>query len=201
MRTLILDNYDSFTYNLFHYVEKQCDDTDEVDVIRNDGITVENALNYDNIILSPGPGLPSESGIMAELLRDDRAKKPILGICLGHQAIAEADGCKLSLINKPLHGYEGKTVIKNESPLFQGMNNPILTGHYHSWVVSSEQISSNIRIDAIGENGEIMAISHKKLPRFGIQFHPESIMTVEGDKIIENWIAFCKHHTQIPVLR
>ncbi len=202
MRTLILDNYDSFTYNLFHYVEKQCDDSDQIDVVRNDEINVEKAMEYDNIILSPGPGLPSESGIMNALLLDTRSQIPILGICLGHQAIAEADGCKLEMLIKPLHGYEGETeIINKESPLFKGINSNIHTGHYHSWVISKKEISSGINIDAIGENGEIMAISHKTSPRFGIQFHPESIMTGEGDKIISNWIAFCKNHIQKHVLK
>jgi anthranilate synthase component 2 len=196
MRILILDNYDSFTYNLAHYVEQLIDGSDVLEVKRNDSISVEEAQTYDNIILSPGPGLPDESGIMPALLGNHGTHLPILGICLGHQAIAESHGAILNVMESPLHGLEVNTSILNQNnPLFRGIDSTITTGHYHSWIVSSSNFPLELNIDAIGPNGEIMALSHSELPRYGIQFHPESVMTPSGLKIIANWIGFCRNHT------
>lgn len=195
MRSLILDNYDSFTYNLFHYVERYCTESDCLEVKRNDEISIEEALAFDNIILSPGPGLPSEAGIMPQLLLNPKAQMPILGICLGHQAIAESHGAALSTLEIPLHGFEGiSTIINPDNTLFRGLDKAIKTGHYHSWVVSKTNFPNELRIDAVGENGAIMAISHMEMPRYGIQFHPESIMTPLGLNIISNWFTFCRSH-------
>ena len=201
MRSLILDNYDSFTYNLFDYVQRFCTESDCVEVRRNDEISIDEALAFDNIILSPGPGLPSESGIMPELLSNPKSQMPILGICLGHQAIAESHGAALSKLKNPLHGYEGTTTIINpNNALLIGVDKTIKTGHYHSWVVSNMNFPKELSIDAIGENEEIMAITHQRLPRFGIQFHPESIMTSFGLTIILNWITFCRNHKKRQII-
>lgn len=193
MNILILDNYDSFTFNLHHYVEMLLDGNSNVVVSRNDEINLDDAIEFDGIILSPGPGLPSEAGIMPELLKNAPDSLPILGICLGHQAIGVCYGAKLINLPKPLHGIQLETTILNNiNPIFNSIPQKIHSGHYHSWVIDNNSIPDCISVDAVDSNGNIMAISHKSLPVHGIQFHPESVMTDDGLNMIENWIQFCR---------
>lgn len=187
---LILDNYDSFTWNLYHYVEQLCDE--QIDIRRNDEISITDIAAYKSIILSPGPGLPFEAGIMPELLRKYSSHIPILGICLGHQAIAESYGAKLENLDVVLHGVERETLVLDRNEvLFKDSNERIKSGHYHSWVVSKKNFPEEFNITAVDSDGNIMAIAHKTLPLKGVQFHPESIMTEHGLNIITNWLRFC----------
>ena len=186
MKLLILDNYDSFTFNLVHYVKQFCDD---VTVCRNDKITLSEVKPFDSIILSPGPGLPSNAGIMPELIRHYCSSKKILGVCLGHQAIAEAFGAKLKNLEQVLHGVAIPTNITDHNePLFAGIPQRIYTGRYHSWVVDPKTLSSEMRITATDDQMEIMAMRHTCYNVCGVQFHPESLLTDHGLKMVENWI-------------
>ena len=188
MKILIFDNYDSFTYNLVHLV-KELGYTD-VDVIRNDQMTVGDAEKYDKIILSPGPGIPSESGILLPLIKAYAGKKPILGVCLGHQAIGEAFGGKLTNLEDVYHGIA--TDIKltdNKDYIFNGLNNEFEVGRYHSWIVSNEGFPQCLEITAVDKNGQIMALRHKEYDIHGVQFHPESVLTPEGKTIVKNFLT------------
>jgi anthranilate synthase component 2 len=187
-KILILDNYDSFTYNLFHYVEEF--EGIEVDVFRNDEIRIEDVEKYDGIILSPGPGLPNESGLLIPIIERYKESKRILGICLGQQAIGEVFGGELENLEKVYHGVA--STIKIEEPkhyLFEGLPNKIDVGRYHSWVVSNINFPSCLKIDAVDSNGKIMALSHKQFDICAVQFHPESILTPQGKQIIYNWLS------------
>jgi len=190
MKLLVLDNYDSFTYNLVHIFRSLNID---YEVHRNDKISPEEALSFDTIILSPGPGVPSEAGNMARIIAACAGKKPILGICLGHQAIAEYLGAKLSNMKIVYHGVKTKIIIKSNEVIFEGIPRKIHVGRYHSWEVVRESLPENISIIAEDENGTIMALSDSTKKIYGIQFHPESIMTEYGQKIIQNFlkIASC----------
>lgn len=187
MKILILDNYDSFTYNLVHYVEQFCDD---LTVKRNDEILLDTVDEFDAIVLSPGPGLPKDAGIMPELIKRYSSTKKILGVCLGHQAIGEAFGGKLKNLNEVHHGVSVPVNIidRNES-LFSGLPNRIDTGRYHSWVIDGETVPFHLMVTANDDDGQIMAIRHKEFDVCGVQFHPESLLTPEGLKIIENWVC------------
>ncbi len=186
---LILDNYDSFTWNLYHYVEQLSNE--QIVVKRNDEISIGEVAAFNNIILSPGPGLPAASGIMNEIIRVYSPKIPILGICLGHQAIAEVYGAELENLDTVWHGVERKLeIIDSEDRLFKGLPQYIKSGHYHSWVVKKNSLPSHFNITAEDETGTIMAISHKHFPLSGVQFHPESIMTQYGPDIMQNWLRF-----------
>ncbi len=185
MRILLLDNFDSFTWNLQHLLEPFAD----VDVVRNDAITVQQASAYDRIVLSPGPGLPSEAGIMPELLMKLMPTHPILGICLGMQAIAEA--CGGTLFNQPQvqHGVVARcTSTRPVDPLFHGIEQPFDVGLYHSWAVESSSLPSELMPIAHREKGIIMALRHARYNTCGLQFHPESVMTPAGPRMIANWI-------------
>lgn len=191
MRILIFDNYDSFTYNLVQVVENIIND--KADVFRNDKISLEQVAGYDKIILSPGPGLPKESGIMPELIREYAGVKPILGVCLGHQAIAECFGGKLINLPRVFHGVATKVKVLHpheEYPgsLFRSLPNEFEAGRYHSWLVDTEGFPRELEITAKDENGQIMALRHKNYNLQGVQFHPESILTPLGGKMIENWL-------------
>ena len=188
MKILILDNYDSFTYNLVHYLRELAGDA-EMTVVRNDQITLDEVEAYDKILLSPGPGVPEEAGIMPELINRYGATKSILGVCLGHQAIAEAYGASLYNMSEVLHGVSSKIkVVKPEDRLFNDIPSEYEICHYHSWNVSKEDLGNELEVTAYDELGEIMAISHKEYDVKGVQFHPESIMTEHGHKLLENWL-------------
>ncbi|MFT4545599.1 MAG: anthranilate synthase component 2 [Polaribacter sp.] len=186
MKILILDNYDSFTFNLVHYLEQFCDD---ISVKRNDEISLGEVDAFDAIVLSPGPGLPEDAGIMPELIKRYSSTKKILGVCLGHQAIGEAFGAKLKNLNQVHHGVVlPVNITRVDEALFAGLPAGIETGRYHSWVIDKDTIPSELIITATDDNGEIMAIRHSELNVCGVQFHPESLLTPNGLKIIENWV-------------
>lgn len=185
MKILILDNYDSFTYNLVQYIEEETGQ--DVDVYRNDEISLDEVAKYDLIVLSPGPGIPSEAGIMPALIKRYAGEKAILGVCLGHQAIGEAYGGKLINLDQVHHGIETEmTRTKTDDVVFQGVPEKFNAGRYHSWVIDPTSLSDDLEITATGEYGGIMALQHRKYPIFGVQFHPESIMTEHGRLMIKN---------------
>jgi anthranilate synthase component 2 len=187
MKILLLDNYDSFTFNLFQLVGEVGNVVP--DVVRNDKIRLEEVEKYDKILLSPGPGLPSEAGIMPELVRHFAAKKSILGVCLGHQCIAETFGGRLENLVRVCHGLGIETVVEDENErLFQNLPKTFQSGRYHSWSVSRENLPKSLKITASDAEGRIMALSHRKFDVRGIQFHPESVLTPEGATIIRNWL-------------
>jgi anthranilate synthase component II len=188
MRILVLDNKDSFTYNLAHYIHDITGT--KPDVIRNDVFDLSTINNYDGVMLSPGPGLPEEAGIMLPLIVALKPTIPLLGVCLGMQAIAIHHGCRLSNLKKVRHGVSTELILKNDVDiLFNDIPVPVKAGSYHSWVIDKKTISNQIIVTATDDTGEIMAIRHATLPHHGIQVHPESIMTDHGNKIIENWIS------------
>jgi len=198
MKLLILDNYDSFTYNLVQYF--QAIDGVEVSVYRNDQIKLEAVDAFDAIVLSPGPGLPKDAGIMPKLIKEYAAKKPILGICLGEQAIAECFGGELYNLERVYHGIETDVkVVSTEEPIFNNLEDKLLVGRYHSWAVSKENFPDELTITAEDENGVIMAIRHKEFEVSGLQFHPESIMTLKGKEMIQNWVADIREKIKTPV--
>lgn len=192
MKILVFDNYDSFTYNLVHLVGKITHK--KIDVYRNDQIPLEKVAEYDKIILSPGPGIPSEAGSLLSLIREYAAKKSILGVCLGHQAIGESFGGKLVNLSKVYHGVatpvhlEEAGMAANES-LFEGLPDTFEVGRYHSWVVSDEQFPDELEITAKDDLGYIMGLRHKNYDVKGVQFHPESVLTPVGEKILTNWLS------------
>ncbi len=186
MKILIFDNYDSFTYNLVHLV-KELGFTD-VDVYRNDKIKLEEVAKYDKIILSPGPGIPSEAGLLLPLIKEYAGKKPILGVCLGHQAIGEAFGAKLTNLEDVYHGVATKINIIKPHTLFDGLGSELEVGRYHSWIVSPQALPDCIEITAVDDNGQIMALKHKEYDIHGVQFHPESVLTPAGEIIVRNFL-------------
>jgi anthranilate synthase component II len=214
MNVLVFDNYDSFTYNLVHLVEKILHQ--KVDVYRNDQIPLEKVKEYDKIILSPGPGIPEEAGMLLPLIREYASTKSILGVCLGHQAIGEAFGGKLINLSTVYHGVatlvrilsgewamvNGEWSMVNEntaspftihhSPgdLFEGLPDEIEVGRYHSWIVSDESFPEELQVTAIDENNYIMGLRHRNYDVQGVQFHPESVLTPMGEKILRNWLKF-----------
>ena len=188
MKILVFDNYDSFTYNLVHLVEKITQQ--KVEVFRNDQIALEQVKNYDKIILSPGPGVPSEAGLLLPLIKEYAATKSILGVCLGHQAIGEAFGGTLVNLSTVYHGVATPIKITNENaPIFSGLGKSVEVGRYHSWIVSDKNFPSELEVTAIDSNGFIMALQHKKYDVQGVQFHPESVLTPVGEKLMRNWLG------------
>jgi anthranilate synthase component II len=186
MKLLVFDNYDSFTYNLVHLVEKILHQ--KVEVYRNDQLPLEKVKEYDKIILSPGPGIPSEAGLLLPLIKEYAASKSILGVCLGHQAIGEAFGGKLVNLSTVYHGVATPVKIESASQLFEGLPEEIQVGRYHSWIVDEEGFPAELEITARDNNGYIMALQHKNYDIQGVQFHPESVLTPEGEKILRNWL-------------
>ena len=191
MKILVFDNYDSFTYNLVHLVEKITHT--KVDVFRNDELPMEKAKEYDKIILSPGPGIPSEAGMLLPLIKEYSASKSILGVCLGHQAIGEAFGGTLTNLSTVYHGVATPVVVKSEklgarSPLFDGLPDTIEVGRYHSWVINENNFPADLEITARDANGFIMGLQHIKFDIQGVQFHPESVLTPDGETMIRNWL-------------
>ena len=186
MKILVFDNYDSFTYNLVHLIEKITGQ--KVDVYRNDQIALEKVKEYDKIILSPGPGVPEEAGLLLPLIKEYAPSKSILGVCLGHQAIGQAFGGTLVNLKTVYHGVATPIYQPSKSPLFKNLPEELEVGRYHSWIVSKENFPDELEITAEDENGYIMALQHKKYDVQGVQFHPESVLTPEGETIIRNWI-------------
>jgi len=186
MKILVLDNYDSFTYNLVHIIRAL---GYAMDIFRNDKIAVEEVKKYDKILLSPGPGIPDEAGIMKKVIAEYGPTKSILGICLGHQGIGEVYGARLFNIPKVLHGVTSTTQVTDEEEyLFRNVPRTFQATHYHSWAVLGETINGELKITATNDEGLVMGIRHKRFDVRGLQFHPESIMTPEGPKMIENWL-------------
>jgi anthranilate synthase component II len=187
MKILVFDNYDSFTYNLVHLVEKITHE--KVDVFRNDEISLEQVNSYDKIILSPGPGIPSEAGLLLPLIKQYAATKSILGVCLGHQAIGEAFGGTLTNLSKVYHGVAKPIKINNQkSKILSGLPETIEVGRYHSWIISDENFPEVLEVTARDDNGYIMALQHKTYDVQGVQFHPESVLTPDGETILRNWL-------------
>ncbi len=192
MKILVLDNYDSFTFNLVQYIERIVGQ--KVDVFRNDQITLDDVAQYDVIILSPGPGVPSEAGIMPELIKRYAPTKAILGVCLGHQAIGEAFGGRLENLTQVYHGIETPVeVIDNEEVLFKGIPQVFQAGRYHSWVVRKDELPAAFVVTAVDEQGIVMAMRHREYNVRGVQFHPESIMTEHGMRMLENFFSSAVH--------
>lgn len=187
MKILVIDNYDSFTYNLVHYIENLC--TVAPDVYRNDQITLDEVGRYDKILLSPGPGIPIEAGICLEVIKRYAPSKSILGVCLGHQAIAEAFGGKLINLSKVYHGVSSEVnILSPDDYLYTGIPGRFEVGRYHSWVVSRDELPGCFKINSLDDEGLIMGITHKEYDVRGVQYHPESVLTQHGLKMIENWI-------------
>ena len=185
MKIVIIDNYDSFTYNLSHLVKEL---GAEVTVVRNNQFELEDLEPFSKIILSPGPGIPSEAGLLLNVIRTYAGKKPILGVCLGHQAIGEAFGGKLENLSDVFHGVATPCHIVADDPIFSGIEHDITIGRYHSWVVSKENFPDCLEVTAVSDEGQIMALRHRELNIRGIQFHPESVLTFDGKKMLQNWM-------------
>jgi anthranilate synthase component 2 len=191
MKILVFDNYDSFTYNLVHLVGKIIHA--KVDVYRNDQIALEKVKDYDKIILSPGPGIPEEAGMLLPLIKEYASAKSILGVCLGHQAIGQAFGGKLVNLSMVFHGVATEIqVVSRESlvvsPLFSGLPSRFEVGRYHSWIIAEEDFPDELEVTARDDNNYIMALQHKKYDLQGVQFHPESVLTPIGEAILRNWL-------------
>lgn len=188
-KILVIDNYDSFTYNLVHYLE---DLGCEVTVKRNDQFELEEAEAFDKILLSPGPGIPDEAGLLKAVIRKYAPTKSILGVCLGQQAIGEVFGGRIINLNKVYHGVATKVkIIVDDEPLFKGLDKEIEVGRYHSWVVDPE-LPEALEATSFDESGQVMSLRHREYDVKGVQYHPESVLTPDGKKILENWIGEAK---------
>lgn len=186
MKILVIDNYDSFTFNLVHIIRAL---GHPMDIFRNDKITVDDVKQYDKILLSPGPGIPDEAGIMKAVVKEYGPSKSILGICLGHQGIGEVYGAALFNIPKVLHGVTSTVEVTDDDEyLFKGVTKTFQGTHYHSWAVRAESITPELKVTAVNDEGLVMGLRHTKYDVKGLQFHPESIMTPEGPKMIANWL-------------
>ncbi|MFZ5939735.1 MAG: anthranilate synthase component II [Bacteroidota bacterium] len=187
MKILVIDNYDSFTYNLVHYIERVL--KEPVEVRRNDKLTIEEAGLYDKILISPGPGIPDEAGLTKEIIRTYAPVKSILGVCLGHQAIAEVFGGSIRNMNQVFHGVSSMmTQTGPEDYLFAGVPKQFEAGRYHSWIVEKDDLPAELEITALSEEGLIMALKHREYDVRGVQFHPESVLTEYGGLMILNWL-------------
>lgn len=187
MKLLVFDNYDSFTYNLVHYLEKVAD-TAIIEVHRNDQINLEAIDNFDKVLLSPGPGLPKDAGILIDLIKTYAPTKSILGVCLGQQAIAEAFGGALVNLKEVFHGVATPVEVIADDFLFKGLPSQFNVGRYHSWVVSKNNLPEELEITCTDTFGNIMGLRHKTYDLRGVQFHPESILTEYGLEIVKNWV-------------
>lgn len=183
---VVIDNYDSFVYNLVHYLEElEC----VVTVLRNDQFHIDDLAAYDGILLSPGPGIPEEAGLLKKVIQTYSATKPILGVCLGQQAIGEVFGGSLTNLEEVFHGVATTIdIVKKDTVLFKAMDSQIDVGRYHSWVVAKDDFPGSLEITAIDSNGQIMALRHREYDVRGVQFHPESVLTPQGKTMIKNWI-------------
>ena len=185
IKIIIIDNYDSFTYNLSHLLKELGAD---VTVVRNDKFRIENLEQFDKIVLSPGPGIPSEAGLMPQVIKSYAGRKPILGICLGHQAIGEAFGAKLHNIGNVVHGVATPAHLTVKDYIFEGLPNDLEVGRYHSWVVDEKDLPECLEVTGRSDDGYIMSMRHKDYDIRGIQYHPESVLTPRGKDIINNWL-------------
>lgn len=185
MKIAVIDNYDSFTYNLVHYLE---DLNAEVTVYRNDEFDLEEIESYDKILLSPGPGIPDEAGLLKATIKKYAPYKSILGVCLGQQAIGEVFGAQLSNLENVFHGVATEITLINEDSLFKELPTKFSVGRYHSWVVDRENFPEELEITSVDTSGQIMSLKHKKYDVKGVQYHPESVLTPFGKKILENWL-------------
>lgn len=185
-KILLFDNYDSFTYNLLHIVKEL--GYNDVEVHRNDRISLDDVERFDKIILSPGPGIPGEAGILLPLIRRYAPAKSILGVCLGHQAIGEAFGAQLENLSEVYHGISTPVNVVKDDLLFKGMGKTFDVGRYHSWIVCRNNFPAELEITAEDEHGAIMALRHTRYKVRGMQFHPESVLTPQGKTIIKNWL-------------
>ncbi len=184
-KILVIDNYDSFTYNLVHYLE---DLGCEVTVKRNDQLTLKDVEPFDKIVLSPGPGIPDEAGLLKEIIKEFAATKSILGVCLGQQAIGEVFGGSIINLDTVYHGVATKiNITVDDEPLFKSLEKTIEVGRYHSWVVDTN-LPDELEATSIDKNGQIMSLRHKKYDVKAVQFHPESVLTPDGKQILENWV-------------
>jgi len=186
VKIFILDNYDSFTYNLVHIIEQFA----EVIVKRNNECNISELNHFDKIVFSPGPGLPSDIPIMHEIIKNYKESKAILGVCLGHQSIAEFFGGKLINMPEVNHGREFETTIVNEDYIFKNIPKTFFSGRYHSWIVNHENFPLDLKITSIDANNQVMSLRHKIFDIRGVQFHPESIMTTHGKEILKNWVEY-----------
>jgi anthranilate synthase component II len=187
MKILVLDNYDSFTYNLVHLI-KELGYGDQMDIYRNDKISIDDIQQYDKILLSPGPGVPSEAGIMQEVIKKYAPTKSILGVCLGHQGIAEAFGGKLKNMSEVLHGIATRIKVTQKDQIFEGVPSEIVVARYHSWTVIAESLPEELEVTAFDDKDCVMAMRHKQFDVHGVQFHPESFLTEYGKEMITNWL-------------
>jgi anthranilate synthase component 2 len=186
-KILVIDNYDSFTYNLVHYLQ---DLNCEVTVYRNDEFDIDEVKKFDKILLSPGPGVPDEAGLLKEVIKTYSPSKSILGVCLGQQAIGEVFGGSLTNLDKVYHGVATNvTILVDDENLFNGLEKQIEVGRYHSWVINPQDFPESLEITSVDENGQIMSVRHRTLDVKGVQFHPESVLTPHGKKMLENWVG------------
>lgn len=186
LRVVVIDNYDSFTYNLVHLVRHLGAD---VTVYRNDQFALADLETFDKIILSPGPGIPAEAGLLLDVIRTYAGRKPILGVCLGHQAIGEVFGGSLTNLSDVFHGVATEGIQLQNDPIFAGLPRRITMGRYHSWVVDRDTLPACLEVTAESDEGYIMALRHRDYDIHGIQFHPESVLTPQGGTIVSNWLA------------
>lgn len=191
MNILLIDNYDSFTYNLSQYLEEEGGDDVEVTVWRNDQFGLDDVERFDKIVLSPGPGVPDEAGLLKAVIRRYAPTKPILGVCLGEQAIGEVFGAEIYNLNTVFHGIQSSVRIVASDYIFDNLSDSIKVGRYHSWVVGKEDFPAELEVTAVSDEGQVMALKHRRYDVHGIQFHPESILTTEGRTIIRNFIYGC----------
>lgn len=192
MNILLIDNYDSFTYNLSQYLEEEGGEDVEVTVWRNDQFDIDDVERFDKIVLSPGPGVPDEAGLLKAVIRRYAPTKPILGVCLGEQAIGEVFGAEIYNLNTVFHGIQSSVRIVAPDYIFDNLSDSIKVGRYHSWVVGKEDFPAELEVTAVSDEGQIMALKHRVYDVHGIQFHPESILTPEGRTIIRNFInGYC----------
>jgi len=186
MNIVVIDNYDSFVYNLVHYLEElDC----RVTVVRNDQFDIDSLSFYDKILLSPGPGIPSQAGQLKQVITSYARKKPILGVCLGLQAIAEVFGGTLNILPDVFHGVATKAnIIVKDAPLFKNLSPEIEIGRYHSWVVNKDDFPESLEITSVDKTGQIMSLRHREFDIRAVQFHPESVLTPQGKQMIQNWV-------------
>ncbi|MFK7799694.1 MAG: aminodeoxychorismate/anthranilate synthase component II [Aureispira sp.] len=191
MKLLVIDNYDSFTYNLVQYLREL--EPTSIDVFRNDQIALEAIDAYDAIVLSPGPGLPEEAGLLLDIIRMYSGRKPILGICLGHQAIGQVFGGQLHNLSKVYHGLATPIELLQQEGIFAGQNSPLTVGRYHSWVVDTQELPVCLEVLAQDAQGQIMAFKHQEHPTWGLQFHPESVLTPTGKALLNNFLKLAQN--------